>query len=271
MASRLDNGARTHPELGVEKPLERPVLPLGRVVVAGEAVQPDHERLVVLVERAHRRRAHREAPGPVELAAGEQTQGGLVEHRLGSRGEPPPLREQPRLEGRRSAQHRALEQVATGHLHGLGPRTVGQRDDVDQHVVGEGQRHRVTLDRAVIAQGAADLGQAPAQRPQGVVRLGEEELRETPPAGGPFGEDQVGQQRPALATAQPVGLLADPLHPRSAEQADDQHRGRGTLSVAGHPDRHPVSVAQAGPGGTCAARPGPVCGVCRQRTQECSL
>ena len=31
------------------------------------------------------------------------------------------------------------------------------------------------------AQGPADLGQAPAQRPQRVVRLGEEQLRETLP------------------------------------------------------------------------------------------
>ena len=145
---RLDRGARRDPELVVEQRGERPVLALGGLVVAGEAVEPDDERLVVLVERAHRRRAHREAAGPVELAAGQQPERGLVQHRLGRRGQPPPLREQPRLERRCPAHHRPLEQLApeAGHLHRLDPRAARERDDVDQHVVREGQHHRVALD-----------------------------------------------------------------------------------------------------------------------------
>ena len=47
--------------------------------------------------------------GPRPDRAGQQPEGGLVEHRLGGGPEPPALREQPRLEGRGTAQAQGLQ------------------------------------------------------------------------------------------------------------------------------------------------------------------
>jgi len=123
---------------------------------------------------------------------------------------------------------------------------VRELDDVHEHVVGEGEHHRVALDGAVVGQRPPDLGQAPAQRPQRVVGLGEEQLGEPATAVGVLGEQEVGQQRPALATAQPVGLVAATLDAGPAQQPHDEAGGTDPPSAAGRLDRHRVSVAQAG-------------------------
>ena len=75
----------------------------GRLVVAGEPVEPDQQGLVVLVQRAHHGGPDGEVAGPVEVAAGEQPQGGLVQDRLRRGREPAALGQQPGLEAPRRA------------------------------------------------------------------------------------------------------------------------------------------------------------------------
>ena len=109
--------------------------------------------------------------------------------------------------------------------------------------------------RAVVAQRPADLGQAPAQRPQRVVGLGEEQLGQPAPAGGPLGEQQVRQQRPALAAAQPVGLG---VRCRS-RQGRPSSRTTRRAAAAGRPWSGDRSVMRSGwhrPGRAAGAPPG---------------
>ena len=98
--AELDRGAGRTPELPLGRRAHASNCRSRRVVVAGQPVEPDQQGLVVLVQRTHHRRADGQVAAPVELAAREEAQRGLVEDRLRGRGQAAPLREQPRLERR---------------------------------------------------------------------------------------------------------------------------------------------------------------------------
>ncbi len=135
---------------------------------------------MVLVERAHHGRADGQVAGPVEVAAGEQPERGLVQDRLGGGREPPSFGEQPGLEGLGVRDGEAVEQVLTepGQADRGSPVAVHQQVDVEGRVGRKGDPHRVAVEDGRRAEGPADLGEAPPQRPERVVGLGEEERGE---------------------------------------------------------------------------------------------
>ncbi len=93
---------------------------------------------------------------------------------------------------------------------GLHPRPGGQGPDVNKRARGELQLDRLAADRVIGTQEAAQLGEVPAQRIEGILGVGEEELGEPFAAGRGFGRQEVGKQRPGL---QPRGAVrrAEPL------------------------------------------------------------
>ena len=234
---RLDDLARRDAELGVEQLGPRGVLRLGRGVLAGQSVEPDQQRLVVLVERAHRGRAYGEPARPVERAPGQQPHRRLVQDALGCGRDSSSFGEQPRLEGRRAADHDAVEQlgVEADHLDGVGPGRVGEHRDVDDGVFREPQHDGVAVERGAVAEAAPDLGQAPPQRAQRVVRLAEQQPRQLAPGRGCLAQQQVREQRPALPAAQAVRRPVRPLDARSAEEPDAQRHQPLPISSAEQP------------------------------------
>ena len=107
----LDGGTGRGTELRLGGVGPRAELPLGRSVVARQAVEPDQQGLVVLVQRAHHRSAYGEVARQVELATREVTECRLVQDRLRSRGEPASLREQPGVERRGMVDRDPVQEV----------------------------------------------------------------------------------------------------------------------------------------------------------------
>lgn len=84
------------------------------------------------------------------------------------------------------------------------------------------------LEHGVGPQPAAHLGQVPAQRAERVLGLVEEQLGQPAARRRSLGEQQVGQQRPALLAAEAVRRLAVPHEGGAAEEADvEAHRCAG--------------------------------------------
>ena len=256
---RLHGDTRLDTQLALEQVAPGGVLLLRGRVVARQSVEPDEQGLVVLVERAHRSRAYGEPAGPVERTARHQAECGLVEDRLGGGREPPALGEQPGLEGRGPADLQPVEQlgVQPDHLDACGPGVVGEHVDIDGRPRGQPEHHRIAVERDLVAEAAPDLRQAPAERSQWVVGLGEEQPGQLAPRRVALGEQQVGQQGPALAAAEPVALTAGPLDAGATQESDRDT----TLG-------HVVSVARGSPGGQ--ARPITSGRARRSGPQECS-
>src|SRR5829696_1503483 len=78
----------------------------------------------------------------------------------------------------------------------------------------------VAAEQPGLAEGPAQLGQGPAQGPERVVGVPEQQLGQLPAPGGPVGQQQVGQQRPGLAAPRRGGRPAVALDGRRPEQAD---------------------------------------------------
>ncbi|HEU5384765.1 MAG TPA: hypothetical protein VFV73_02585 [Streptosporangiaceae bacterium] len=182
---------------------------------------------MVLVQRAHRGGADGVADGLLERPPRHRAQRGLVQDRLG-RGRRAPLPgEQPGLEGGRAPDGGALEQVRSqpGQGDGVRPGPRGHHLDVDHRTGREREHHRVSVDGPAFAQRAPDLGQAPPQRPDGIVGPGEQQGSELAARGRVLAQDEVCQQAPALAAPELVHVLGRPRDPRAAEELDgDAHR-----------------------------------------------
>ena len=256
---RLNGGTGSHAELGAQSLRARGELPGRGAVVAGHPVQPDQQGLVVLVERAHRGGTDGIADGRLERASRHRPQGGLVQDGLGRGGRVPLLGEQPRLEGRRVLDRHALEQVRAqpGQAHGIHPGPLDHHLDVYHRVRREPKRHRVTVDRSLFPQRAPDLSQAPPQRPGRVVGAGEQQGSELAAAGRALAEDQVRQQRPALAAPEPVDVPRAPGDARRAKELDGgAHRLRMVAwpGPRGPPVRSRPSRPAACPGAASVRR-----------------
>jgi hypothetical protein len=226
---RLNSGTRGHVELGPQDLGARGELPGRGLVVASRPVQPDQQGLVILVERAHRGGAGGIVDGRPERAAGHRPQGGLVQHRLGRGGRMPLLGEQPCLEGRPALDRHAVEQVRTqpGQADGGRPGLLHHHLDVHHRTRGEPEHDRVTVDRSLVAQRAPDLGQAPAQGPDRIVSLGEQQRGELAAGRRALTQDEVRQQPPALAAPELLPGLRAPGDTRTAKELDgDAHRLR---------------------------------------------
>ena len=76
--------------------------------------------------------------------------------------------------------------------------------DIHGDACPELEQDRVAADGAVVAQAAPDFGENPPQGPDGIVGLGEEQLSELASGRRALVQQQVGQQRPALAAAELV-------------------------------------------------------------------
>ena len=181
---------------------------------------------MVLVQRAQHGRLQGQIAGALEFAARQVTERGLVQDRLGGRGQPPSRRQQPRLEGRGILDAEAVEQVfaETRQPDGLAPVTVHEYVDVDDGARRQRQPHRISVQHRARTEATADLGQAPAQGAQRVVGVREEQGGESTARRRALTEQQERQHGPALATAVAVAALAVYLQARPAEQLDDQPR-----------------------------------------------
>ena len=194
-------------------------------VVADQPVQPDQQRLVVLVERAHRPSPVPRSRAPVRVAARQPAERRLVQDRLGGGGQAAPL-------GRAARSRTAPAPRMVMPSSRSAPRPGSSTRPPHAPWISTSRRrarpasaaaHRVAVDVAVGAQRAADLGEAPPQRAQRVVGVGEQQRRELAPGRRPFAQQQVRQQRPALATAELVPL-APRLDPGATEQVNGEHR-----------------------------------------------
>ena len=221
---RLDDVPWCNAELRVEQLRPCGVLLFSGSVRAGQAVQPDQQRLVVLVERAHRGRAYGEAPRTVERPSGQQAHRSLVQDALGGGREATAFGEQPRLEGGRAAQRDAVEQlgVKADHLDGVRPGRAREDCDVHEGVLRESEDDGVSVEDGAVAETTPDLGEAPPQRPQRVVRLAEQQPRQLAPGRGCLAQQQVGQQCPALPAPKAVRHSVRPLDARPTQEPDAQ-------------------------------------------------
>ena len=220
--------ARRAGELALRRGLPGDVLAQGGISVAGEPVDADQERLVVLVQGAHCGRLDGEVARPLELTTGQQPQRRLVDDRLGRRREAPALGQQPRLERLRVGDGQPLEEVQAepGEADRVVPVAVDEHVDVDRRPRRQGELDRVAVEPGCGPQAATHLREAPAQGPQRVVGLGEQQRGQPRPRRRPLRQEEEGQHRPALAAAEAVAGSTVDLDPRAAEQVD------------GHPCRH---------------------------------
>ena len=195
------------------------------VVVAGQAVEPDQQRLVVLVQRAHHGGPDGQVARAVELPAGEVAQRRLVQDRLGGRREPSSLGQQPGLEGVGVLDGEAVEQVGA-QARGARRRAVQWpwTSTSTSTVVPAGSVSRTGSPSSTAAGPSPRRISARHHRraPQGVVGLGEEERRELAARRRALAQQQERQQRPALAAAVAVAGGAVDLDAGPAEQLDRQ-------------------------------------------------
>ena len=148
----------------------------------------------------------------------------LVQDRLGRRGQPTSLRQQPGLEGRGVLDVEPVEEVGTepGQGDGLPPVTVHQDVDVDGGPDGQREPYRIAVQRRTRSEPPPDLGQAPPECSQRVVGLGEQQRGEPAPCRWALCQQQEREDGPALATAVAVAVGTVDLEAGSAEQLDGQ-------------------------------------------------
>jgi hypothetical protein len=219
-------GERAELALGDRRP--GVVLPLGGLVVAGEAVELDQQSLVVLVQRAHHGGPDGHVTRAVEVPTGEEPQGRLVQDRLGGGRQPSSLGQQPRLVRVGVLDREPLEQLLAQARELDRGRPVAADQLVGVHSGADGQRDpdRVTVHDGLGAEPAPDLREAPPQRPEGVVGLGEEERRELAARRRALAQQEERQQRPALPAAVAIAGSAVDFDARLPEQLHGQRRGR---------------------------------------------
>ena len=280
---RLDDSTRRDAELRVEQLRPRGVLLLGGGVVAGQPVQPDQQRLVVLVQRAHRGGTYGETRAPGRALPAPSAPG--PPRAASPRPPPRPVGARRAATTRRPA-HPGRPGRPAGRRRGRPPRrrrasTVGEHVDVDDGALREPKDHRVAVERGAVAETAADLRQAPPQRPQRIVGLGEQQPGQLAPGRGRrlsnryassaqlfrlrrrYGADQGARGRPTQE-ADRRGLVRHDVsvaHPdsRYPSRRADRFRSRQapTLPAPGPPSRCPSDLRRQSAG--------------QWHAQECSL
>jgi hypothetical protein len=100
----------------------------------------------------------------------------------------------------------------------------------------EGGGNRVAPEQLGGPEGAPQLGEGPPQDAQRVVGLAEQQLRQVAAAGRTLGQQQIGQQRPGLATARGRRRHPVALDGRWPQQADLHHDNRlSSAIILAHP------------------------------------
>jgi hypothetical protein len=228
---------RLHAQLAPQQVLADRDLPLRRHRVAGHGQAPHEQLVVALLERVAGHRKLRVPDRLLRPAVGQQRHRGLPQPRLHEGRHPVPRHQQPRLELETRRQVYALQQLPVGkHEEPLRRGFAGHREHVDDDARGGRGGHRVAGDLHRAGQGAAQLGQCPAQRPQRVVGVGEQQLGEVLAAGWALGQQQVAEQRPRLAATRQPDRPAVPLDGGRSEQPD-----------RGHAISLPSAIIRAGP------------------------
>ena len=134
-----------------------------------------------------------------------------------------------------------------GSSDGGAPVAADEQVDVHGGADGQRDRDRVAVEDGRGAERPPDLRQAPPQRPEGVVRLGEEQRGELAARRRPFAQQQERQQRPALAAAVAVAGRAVDLDAGPAEQLDDSADGGTALPPARSRSRRAAWHRRPGP------------------------
>ena len=145
---------------------------------------------------------------PFQLADRHRAERRLVQNCLRRSRQMPLLSEQPGVEDRRSTYTEPLEQLRTQprQCDGFGPGAAHHRLDVDNRFGGEAERHRVSIDHSFRADRSSDLRQTPAQRPAGIISVGEQQRGKLTSSRRPLAQDQVRKNRPALLATEAIGL-----------------------------------------------------------------
>ena len=189
------------PELGAEQLGGRGQLVLHRRLVPGRGERSDEQHVRVLVERVGADQPRRELDRGANVVGGDRPQRTLAEHRAPDRLQPAPLPQQPRGEPRAGLDAHALEELAaeTGERHRVGGRPRLQHVYVDRGVPRQPETDgRPAPDGVGTAQQPAELRQVPAQRAGGILRIGEQEIRQVLARRWLLAQRQVRQQRPYL-------------------------------------------------------------------------
>ena len=100
---------------------------------------------------------------------------------------------------------------------GRGQGAVLQRPDVKPQRA-SGQPHRITAQKLRVPAAAAQISQAPPQRPERVIRFAEQLRGKLPPGQRPLGQGHPGQQRPGLLPPRLARLPGSAFDTRMTEQ-----------------------------------------------------
>ena len=209
-------------KLATEPPLAR-VGVLARGADVARARQAPHQQLVGgIVERVHGDRPGRERRGVERDAAGQRRERRVPQHGLAQTGDAPALDEQPRAEVGRGTGIDPLEQLAARK------RRVWIAAAEGQHVDGRPRRQpelqRIAVQRTRHIERAPQLREAPAQRPERVGGVAEDQRGQLRPRHRPAGQHQIGEHGPRLVPPRRSDDQGIALDLRASDQADGERR-----------------------------------------------
>ena len=226
-------GGAAHSRIGRATQLapEQRFAGVGVLARGGDLARPGeaaHQKLVGgVVEPVQRERARGER-GPVERDAGGQgLERRIPQHGLAQAGKAPALHQQPGLEVRAGAGIDTLEQLASRE-RGIGVAR-SEREHVHASVRRQHQRQGIPAQRHVGPQRSAQLRQRPAQRPERVGGISEDQPRQPRPRHRSLGQQQIGEHRPGLVATRRSGGSVGVRYLRRPEQAD--HKRRHDLTI----------------------------------------
>ena len=204
-AAVRDGGLRGAPDTRIRRTPQlaaKEDLALRRMVTSRAKLSPSrqatHEQLMdALIERAQRKAASSQRSAVERPPSGQSSERPIPQHALASPGQTPTLNEQPRVEGLVGTSLDPLKQLTPRKLRVC--RTRKKVEHIDLDARRRPKLQRITLEQPRNTQRPAQLGQRPAQRSQRVIRVGEQQSRQTRTWHSPLSQHQIRQHTPSLA------------------------------------------------------------------------
>jgi len=202
-------------------------------VVSGRVQAADEQDVGVLVVRVESDELRGAPHGLGRLPAPEERQRRLVEDRAREALDVPALALEPELEAGARPEGEPFEQLQSeaGQLDRLEPGAAGQHVDVHERAGRQDEAERVAAELHVVAEPAPQRRERPAERPERIFGLREEQHGEPLARGRDARAHEVGEQAPRLVAARSLELGPASLDPRRSKQMDAQpHRTPPTVT-----------------------------------------